>query len=311
MAPDMKAIRDPKKPNKPKTLQPVSRRGPFLLDHDALLHAANELEPLSQTALKLTRLFSNDDWHVNDVIQAVSFDAPLTARILRCANSAATGNANRVGSLDQAILRMGSGIVVRLAVGVAVRGTMSVAIPALKAPEGALWRHDVACAVVTEMIPLVRRGPIPPEAFTASLLHDIGRVIMYENIDAGTLRLIEAARNADETAVVAERTILGVDHAEIGALIAQSWNLPDCLVHSIRLHEEPDTAPDHRTREICDIVKISDAGAHRLGFKTGESPETAMLLREPLDRLGLDESKFDELCNLALERYEEVRGQFE
>jgi HD-like signal output (HDOD) protein len=304
----MKATRDPRKP---KTLQPARRRGPFLLDHDTLLLAANDLEPLSQTALKLTRLFANEEWDVDDVIQAVSFDAPLTARILRCANSAASSAASRVGSLDQAIVRMGSGVVVRIAVGIAVRGTMSVAIPELKAPEGALWRHDVAAAVVTEMIPLVRRKPIPAEAFTASLLHDIGRVVMYENIDEGTMRLIEAARKADETAVVAERTILGVDHAEIGALIAQCWNLPDCLVHSIRLHEEPDTAPDHRTREICDIVKISDAGAHRLGFTTGESPETACFLRDSLDRLGMVESQFDELCTLALERYEEVRSQFE
>jgi HD-like signal output (HDOD) protein len=282
-----------------------------LLDHDDLLRAANDLEPLSQTALKLMRLFSDEQWLVDDVIAAVAFDAPLTARILRCANSAASSGVSRVGSLEQAILRMGSGIVVRIAVGVAVRGTMSVSIPELKAPEGALWRHDVASAVVTEMIPLVRRKAIPAEAFTASLLHDIGRVIMYENIDEGTMRLIEAARKAGETAVVAERTILGVDHGEIGALIAQSWNLPDCLVHTIRLHEEPDSATDHKTREICDIVKVSDAGAHRLGFETGESVETEGHLADSLDRLGLDHTKFDELCSLAGERYEEIRNQFE
>jgi HD-like signal output (HDOD) protein len=161
------------------------------------------------------------------------------------------------------------------------------------------------------MIPLVRRKAIPAEAFTASLLHDIGRVIMYENIDEGTMRLIEAARKAGETAVVAERTILGVDHGEIGALIAQSWNLPDSLVHTIRLHEEPDSATDHKTREICDIVKVSDAGAHRLGFETGESVETEGHLADSLDRLGLDHTKFDELCSLAGERYEEIRNQFE
>lgn len=291
--------------------QPARRRGPFLLDHDSLVHAANDLEPLSQTALKLTRLFANEDWTIDEVIEAVSFDAPLTARILRCANSAAASGVNRVGSIDQAIFRLGSHVVVRMAVGVAIRGTMSVAIPALKAPQGSLWRHDVASAVVTEMIPLVRRKAIPAEAFTASLLHDIGRVIMYENIDEGTMRLVDAARKAGETAVVAERTILGVDHGEIGALIAQSWNLPDCLVHTIRLHEEPDAAPDHKTREICDIVKVSDAGAHQLGFQTGESQETVGYLADSLDRLGLDGDKFDELCALARERFDEIRNQFE
>ncbi len=282
-----------------------------MLDHDSLLLAANDLEPLSQTALRLTRLFADEHWDVDDFIQAVSFDAPLTARILRCANSASSSAASRVGSLDQAIVRMGSGVVVRIAVGVAVRGTMSVAIPALKAPAGALWRHDVAAAVVTEMIPLVRRKKIPPEAFTASLLHDIGRVIMYDNIDESQIRLIDAARKAGETAVVAERTILGVDHGEIGALIAQPWNLPDCLVHSIRLHEEPNTASDHKTREICDIIKVSDAGAHHMGYETGESPETKGYLADSLERLGLDEARFEELCTLAHERYDEIRKQFE
>lgn len=134
---------------------------------------------------------------------------------------------------------------------------------------------------------------------------------MYALIDESTMRLVDAARKAGETAVVAERTILGVDHGEIGALIAQSWNLPDCLVHTIRLHEEPDAAPDHKTREICDIVKVSDAGAHQLGFQTGESQETVGYLADSLDRLGLDGEKFDELCVLARERFEEIRNQFE
>lgn len=282
-----------------------------MIDHDALALAAQALHPLSQTAIRLTQLFAFEDWDVDDVIQAVSFDAPLTGRILRNANSAALGSAGRVGTIEQAIFRLGSASVVRLAVGVAVKGTMMGEIPLLGAREGELWRHDVATAVVTEVIPLVSRRTIPPEAFTASLLHDIGRVIMYQQVDERALRLIDAARMAGESSVAAERSILGADHGEIGALVAQAWNLPEPLIHAIRLHEEPTEAADHRAREICDIIKVSDAGARKLGFQCGEDLAHVVDLEASLERLGLDAAKFEEVCGLAIERFEEVLAQFE
>lgn len=294
------------------TRQPPPTEGrDTVINHDALVLAAQNLDPLSPTAVRLSQLFSNDEWDVADVIEVVSFDAPLTARILRCANSALWGGAGKVGTLEDAIARIGSRVVVRLAVGVAVRGTMSVAIPHLGAPEGELWRHDVAAAVVTEMIPIVTRRAIVPEAFTASLLHDIGRVIMYQQVAPKTMRMIEAARRAGESSVEAERTIFGADHGEIGALVAQAWNLPESLVHAIRVHEEPGEAPDHRCREICDVVKVSDAGARKLGFECGERFEDVGQLSPSLERLGLDAAKFDEVCTLANERFEDVLAQFE
>lgn len=292
---------------------PSARKGrpEIVIDHDALALAAQALQPLSQTAVRLTQLFAFEDWDVDDVIQAVSFDAPLTGRILRNANSAALGSAGRVGTIEQAIFRLGSASVVRLAVGVAVKGTMMCDIPLLGAREGELWRHDVATAVVAEVIPLVSRRRVPPEAFTAALIHDIGRVIMYQQVEERSMRLIDAARDAGESSVAAERSILGADHGEIGALVAQAWNLPDALVQAIRLHEEPTEAPDHKAREICDIVKVSDAGARKLGFQCGEPLEHVRELEESLKRLGLDAAKFDEVCDLALERFEEVLAQFE
>ncbi|MEZ4331017.1 MAG: HDOD domain-containing protein [Myxococcota bacterium] len=282
-----------------------------MIDHDALALAAQALQPLSQTAVRLSQLFANEEWDVDDVIEAVSFDAPLTGRILRAANSAKLGGASRVGTIEQAIVRMGSGVVVRLAVGVSVRGAMMAEIPQLGAREGELWRHDVATAVATEVIPLVSKRRVPPEAFTTSLLHDVGRIIMYQQVEEGLMRQIEAARAAGETAVAAERAILGADHGEIGALVAQAWNLPEPLVQAIRLHEEPAEAADHKAREICDIVKVSDAVARKIGFQCGEKLEDVIDLPGSLARLGLDRSKLDELGELALERFEEVLAQFE
>lgn len=290
---------------------PREKKGEFVIDHDALVLAARALQPLSQTAMHLTQLFANEEWDVDDVIEAVSFDAPLTGRILHAANSARLGGASRIGSVDQAIVRMGSGIVVRIAVGVTVKGTMMLDIPLLQAREGDLWRHDVAAAAVAEMIPLVSRRRVPPESFTAALLHDVGRVIMYQQLDPKGLQLVEAARTSGETSTAAERDVFGADHGEIGALVAQAWNLPENLVQAIRLHEDPNDAPDHRTREICDVVKVADAGARILGHLGGEYPDHVHALEVSLERLGLDASQFEEVCTLADERFEQILAQFD
>ncbi len=279
-----------------------------MIDLDQLVRDANSLDPLPQSAARLARVLSGDDWSVEDVTGAIAHDPALTARVLRAANSAIYASGGRgSASLDQAVMRMGSGMIVTLVITPAMRGVMrAVPAGALSRP---IWEHSIAASLAADLMRLVTREPIPAEATSAALLHDLGRVVLARRIDARSARQIEEAQRGGVDPRVAEREVLGVDHAEVGAVIAQRWSLPHDLVDAIRTHHDPSEAGG-ASRRLADVIAIADWTARTGGHEGGEGapPELAP---ESLDRLGLDKKALGELGELVGERFREVLALYE
>ena len=282
-----------------------------MIDLDALVKDAYELAPLPASVLRLLGLFADEDWSLDNVVEAASLDAPLTARILRVANSAAVGGARPVGTLSEAVVRIGAGAVVRIATGSAVRSCM-LGAGVKKDEEDDLWRHSVATALSTELICLLTRERVPAEAFTAALLHDIGRVVLSRYVDADTWELVmRAVSEGSEVLLDAEREILGVDHAELGALIAAHWKLPRVIGDSIRFHLTPDEASDPSVRRICDAICVGDTVACAAGICGYEGSSDPEEHAASFDRLGLLAGSLDELGQLLNERLETALSEYE
>ncbi|MBM3831793.1 MAG: HDOD domain-containing protein [Verrucomicrobia bacterium] len=122
-------------------------------------------------------------------------------------------------------------------------------------------RHSVAAALVTEVIQPHIKVPLPAEAFTAALLHDIGKLIMARFLSTDILELMHQARTSGKLTVLeAETKILQVHHGELGGIIAQHWKFPERIVRGIIYHHNPDQGND----PICDIVYVSNLGAKKL-----------------------------------------------
>jgi len=278
-----------------------------MLDHDVIARAAASLEPLSPTASRLTALIAREDVGIREIERAVALDPALTGKLLRVANSAAHGRQTAVGTVQAAVLHLGIGRVFSLAVAGSVRSRAQRALPELGLSEGALWSHLVASALAIEVLPGVIRVPIPPEAFTAALLHDVGKIVMVRFLDAETLRfLAEACALGPEEGTRAEREVLGVHHGEVSALVAQEWRLPEPIVHAIAYHAFPDEAEDL----VCDLVHVADVAATRIGMPAGSAPLDVALQRGPAERLRVTKAAFDDLLPRLGERFAEVSRHY-
>ena len=274
-----------------------------MLDHDVIVRAASTLEPLSPTATRLTALLAREDVDVGEIERAVTLDPALTGQLLRVANSAAHGRQASVGTVRAAVLHLGIGRVLSLAIAGSVRSGAQRALPQFGLSEGALWSHLVAAALAVEVMPGVIRVPIPPEAFTAALLHDVGKVLMARFLDAETLRFLAEARALGAAeGIHAEREVLGLHHGEVSALVAQEWRLPERIVHSIGYHGFPDEAED----VVCDIVHVADVAATRIGMAAGSAPADISVQAGPADRLGLTAVAFEDLLGRLHTRFDEI-----
>lgn len=236
---------------------------PPTLTRERLIRRADALEPLPATASRLVSLLSQSEWMVRDVEEVVRLDLALTARVLRFANSAWTAHLPSVTTIRDALMRIGVGTALSLAIADGVRPRLLKALPAFELQPGRLWQHAVASALATEIVMRRSRSPIPPEAVTAALLHDVGKVLLDDAMDEATLTALRAAwAGGGLSRLEAERQVLGMDHGELGGCVARHWGLPERVAAAITHHHDPAAAQS----TLCDVVHLANGVAKLAGF---------------------------------------------
>ena len=229
------------------------------IDADVLRRRIIQLPSLPQAVLDVMRLLGDEDASTADIAACIERDQALTARTLRIANSAFYGVPGRIGTIRNAIGILGLRTVGTLLTTAAVSAQFASA----KCPEfqfGTFWRHAIATALMARG--LAKQLRLDEDiAFTAGLLHDIGRLALAAQFPAETGQVLRYAREMDMPTLDAERQVLATDHLAVGVLIATHWRFPEVVVAAIEHHHAPlpRTAPT-----IVDVVHVADAFAHGL-----------------------------------------------
>ena len=278
-----------------------------MLDLNELTATCYNLEPLPPTSTQLLRVALQEEVDVEEIVRIVSYDPVLTARLLRVANSVEVGGARRIGTVRDAILRLGVGLVLGIALGSSVRVHLDGAAHPSYVVEGDLWRHSVAAAIAGHFARIVSKRSLPVESFTAALLHDIGKLVLLRHMTPEVSHVLQhAEKYAGLSQLDAESGILGIHHGELGGLIARHWRLPEPIVSGITYHHDPERL-DLADNSICWVVHLSDLTAKIVGAGLGDdSVPTLDDHVAVIGRLGLDEDSFKQLCERVAENLEAV-----
>ena len=281
-----------------------------LVNLEDLVHEAKELEPLPASATRLARLVSTPDWNLEAIAETIRLDEALTGRLLSAANSAWSGARHEITTVEQAVMRLGPGRVLSLAIGASVGRRLHAALPPYGLAEGELWRHSVAAALAVEAMPRYCRRPVSPEAFASALLHDIGKLILARHLDGGAVAELErACVEGGLTYEEAELHILQVSHAELGAAVARHWGLPETIASGIQHHHHHLDGATETARILCLQIALADAAAVAVGAPCGEvrdvgfSPALA-------GGLGIGQDEFARLCSEVETQLEDVLAAY-
>ncbi len=251
------------------------------LTNTEIAQAIEKLPALPPSATRLLAVLHQSDWHIDDVLAAISLDPILAGRTLCLANSAAHASMGQVATLRQAIGRLGIGTVTSIAVAVAVHSTMRESLRPYGASAGLLWRHSVAASLAVEGIPVALRFTPPPESPTAALLHDIGKLLLSRTLTSAAADFIERlAVERSRTTAQVESELLGASHAELGARIAEVWRLPRTIVQGIRFHHAYHLAAREDELAVARAVAVADVVARRLAPGLGEAEQAFDLERD-------------------------------
>jgi putative nucleotidyltransferase with HDIG domain len=234
-----------------------------------MMAQAKDLPPVSPAALKLVSLLDQPTISNEDVVTVLKHDSVLTAKLLRACNSPVFGFEEPIASVDQAVLLMGHQQILQVVLSLTFGSAMSVAMPGYAVNAEELWRHALTTATAAEII--VSRGvnvdAEPAVAFTAGLLHDIGKLVLAQLLTEESQAAIRALVEQKQfSRAEAEKEILGADHCEAGACLLQSWRVPEEIVEAVANHHQPPLKPRPR---LSAVTHVANCIAHLAGSAPG------------------------------------------
>lgn len=256
---------------------------------------------------RVLELLRDPDADISEIEKELRSDPGLTANLLKISNAPYFGFPGTVASVRDAVMKLGMKRVAQLVIAAATNSVLGDAIPGYDSEPRELWLHSIATSVAAEKI-AIELGfseQESEEVFTAALLHDVGKIVLGSFVKRKAKKfasIMSTCRSFD----AAERDILGVDHAEIGARILEQWSLPQRLISAARLHHRPQTLdpPDR----VVDVVHVADLVSMSLGYDEGREGLQYEVSPEVLKRLGLSRDQLELVALHTLEGVEELSG---
>jgi len=230
-----------------------------------------DLPTLPSVLGKILSTAADPDSSALDLGQHIAADQSLSATLLKLVNSAYYGFYRQISSVTQAIVMLGFLEVRNLTLTATAFRTLSKSTSDYDRAQ--LWRHSLATAMAAER--LAKLAKLEKEGtFEAGLLHDFGKVALDMLYPDAFRQAAKMAHGEKEFMHVAEHEVFGLDHAEIGGLLGEHWNLPETVVEAVRCHHSPEEAT--KTPVLTHLVHIANYVTYQsdLGeLSNGRAPE--------------------------------------
>ena len=231
------------------------------------LSTINNLPSPPLVFTQISKVINDPRTSVKDVAAIMSEDAAMSAKVLRLSNSAFYGPKSEINSIKQAILVLGLEAVKSLVLSSSVFDMFRSQKLDVEFQE-AFWRHSLATALAGRMLIRHHRafaGQDPEIAFSAGLLHDIGKLIICCFMPDEHKQLRTYLVNNKVADYQAEETVVGYTHTLIGRMLAQNWKLPEAIQQAIEFHHFPPVPTDDEP-VYASVVHVADYIA-RLTFE--------------------------------------------
>ncbi len=236
-----------------------------------IINSYPSLPTMPQIYLEIKEILEDSSSESPDrIVEVIQRDPSISARLLRCANSAFFGQMYQVDTVKKAMVVLGMQIVEALVLSMSVFESLSSEAPEVRGfNRKAFWIHSISCGTVAKLT--VEEASmdqnIANRAFTAGLLHDLGKLVEDQYLHDQFEKAIGIAHQKKVLLQQAEQEVMGTTHTEIGAYLAEWWSLPSFLVNSIQWHHTPHLCDEEH--EVVAAVHVADVLVHQ--FEIGAS----------------------------------------
>lgn len=274
------------------------------------VYGISKLPTLSIVTSRVMQLLSNPNTSIQKLTDLISQDQALATAVLKVVNSSYYGFPRQIATIKHALVILGFNEIRNIVVTVSIlRNFWNIQNPT-QFDHLEFWKHSLGCAMAAGMLAKFFRYRVSGKVFIGGLIHDIGKIVLDQYIHDLFEEVMEWVVSQDISFYQAEREVLGITHAEIGGLLAKSWNLPVDIEEAIEFHHTPRKATVNP--QFCSIIHLSDVLVRMKSIGSAGDEKVPPInssiweLLKPM-RADLDESHIQYFADLLEE--EIVRGK--
>jgi putative nucleotidyltransferase with HDIG domain len=204
---------------------------------------------------------------VGEIEAVIQFDQAIAAKVLALSRSAYYARRYAIGSLREAIVALGDQQLTRVVMTACAARYFESEISGYELREGQLWEHAVATAMLAETAARRLGEKKVLTVYTAGLLHDIGKAVLSFYVKTYLDAILVRMSRKNLSLLDAERDTLGVDHQQLGQMLAERWRFPPEVTAGIGYHHCPDKAKAHQ--DVAAAVYVANRTAIAMGHGCG------------------------------------------
>ena len=273
-------------------------------DIQSIIKKIDGLKPIPQIASKVMSIAEDPESSMNDLSNVIIYDTAVTANLLKMVNSAYFGLSEKFDSVHQAIVYLGMAQVVDLVLLSAGGENLQTAQKGYDLEAGELWKYSVFSALIARELAEKKGVKETHLIFTAALLKDIGKVILSQYVMDAFDHINALVTEQNVTFKDAEKQVIGIDHAELGAMVAETWKFSPKLVEIIRHHHRPQESSISEFESS--IVYMADTICMMMGVGVGSDGLAYRFHRNVVERLGLTERDFQKIIVGFVEKLKQL-----
>jgi putative nucleotidyltransferase with HDIG domain len=249
------------------------------------LQSINSLQTQPAVITKITQMLQNPATNADELGQVIRTDQVLASTVLKLVNSAFYGFPGKVGSIHHAIVLLGFSTVKNIVLTASVLEVFNMDTSTTKFNAQEFRKHSLACAVAAQCLAQAIGYENKDECFVAGLIHDIGKVVMFQLAPEDLTRVVDCADKTKSLFYDTECKLLGINHQEAGGMLVEQWNLPPDILHAVSHHHTP---PHDGKSALTAIVHCADIFARAMGYGNGGDNKVPVVSENAWKNLKLD-----------------------
>lgn len=255
-----------------------------------LLTDGSDISSIKRIVTGVLSIINNPRSTAKDLKELIEVDPPLTAKLLKTANSAYYSAGKRISDIEEAVIWVGFDELKELTLRQKVCEVFLRGESIGMYTRESLWKHSVSTAILAKMIFRREFCEKGDSMYAAALLHDIGIIVEDQFLHEKFHEILQKVENEGLNLVDAEDFVLDFNHARIGEALGSHWDLPPEFVRSIGHHHGPfNDGTSHSRMELTLYIANYLCQVHGIGFNDSKNRD-ADRYRQCLHTLGLDET---------------------
>jgi putative nucleotidyltransferase with HDIG domain len=223
---------------------------------DARLSGCACLPSLSTFDSALRELLDADQTYTSQIAEIIRSDPSLAARLLHLVHAVHYGTSKAPTNIDDAVFYLGVRQIRQLAMLTQIIEDFQKVTQKQSFPWKQFWRHCIATALMTREIINLRQSREDEIDYVAGLLHDVGKIVMASGFPEHFSEIYQRRAEEGGDLISLEKEVLGVDHAELGAMYLRRQKLPEVYVEIVQHHHAPQLARYHT--HVAAAVSLAD-----------------------------------------------------